>query len=225
MGCLDNEEQTQTYHRGDMADYANTLRTMWNVFHSKGVKCTDGGIIHGVGLRIKTYQWTIGKYGQLKADQFAANSGMSPHQVRYANGIDTDAQFDEFMYEINTILNARAYVDYFNFHYYEDPDSPLETDISFDELRLQKEYIEAVGKRPTISNEMGQRNNSQPLLVTNEMNEFYRLGIEIAKWWAGVGPGGAVPLTEDNGDLLPNGIAFRDWILAHKHREWYGPLP
>lgn len=225
MVALDNEEQTDQYHSGPMSDYVNTLHTMWNVFHPKGVKTTDGGIIHGLAIKIKTYQWVDGKYGRPTADLFATSSAMTPHQIRYARGEDTDAGFDAMIADLNLILSARVWVDYFNFHYYRNAENGSVTDVSPYEIRFQKEMIEAVGKRPSISNEMGIRDNTQPLLVTNVMDEFYRLGVEYVQWWSGDGAGGDVSLTDPDGTIRPHGIAFRDWILAHKHREYYGPLP
>lgn len=225
--ALDNEQQTKSFHDGPMSDYVNTLHTFWNVFHPKGVKVTDGGITHTVARRIKTYQYVRDKYGMTEATTFATNAEMSPHQVRYANGIDSDAQFDEDVGELNTIFSGRFWVDYFNFHYYENPQSETETEVATNEMRYEKEMIEFVGKRPAISNENGVT-NFEPLLIANTMAEFYRLGVEYVQVWSGDGSGGgvgAVYYTNSAGVIQPNGIALRDWILAHKHREYYGPLP
>lgn len=212
---IDNEEETTSYHSGPYSDYGGMLQAAYTVAHPRGVKVADGGILNAAGLHVKVYRWLVTKYNQSTATTYGSTI-MTPHQVGVANGTIVDSAIEQLATDIDTILSYKAYVDYWNMHFYEQPASPSTTTITPNVLRYQKEFLQDVGKRLVISNECGQRNNSQPLLVTNLMNEFYRLNFEHVQWWDGTGNSGAMPLTNNTtGAILPNGTAFKNFIITH----------
>lgn len=212
---VDNEEITAAYHSGPLSDYGAMLQAVYEVCHPRNIKVADGGI-YGAGLNILVYRWLVIKYGQSTADTFGSNV-MSGGQILAAKTPNSNAGLEALATQITTILSYSQYFDYINIHTYEAPSSTGTTTITPNMIRFQKEYLEDTIKKPVITNETGQRNNSQPLLVTNMMNEFYRLKLAVVQWWDGTGTSGATPLTDDNtGAILSNGAAFKTFIIAHK---------
>jgi len=93
----------------------------------------------------------------------------------------------------------------FKFHWYSD--SP-------EALAEAKVYIEQVTGLPAISNEIGQQKNVDPNQVTSLMNKVVELKIPIAVWYSvdTLTHGQAKSLTDLNGTLRENGIAFQEFI-------------
>jgi len=67
---------------------------------------------------------------------------------------------------------------------------------------------------PAISNEIGQQKNVDPNQVTSLMNKVVELKIPIAVWYSvdTLTHGQAKSLTDLNGTLRENGIAFQEFI-------------
>jgi hypothetical protein len=221
---IENEELNSNYHSGTAAEYVTMLQTAYPLCVAKGVKMADGGIF-GIGLHILTFRWIKGNpaYGQIVANTFG-NNCMRPYGVAAADDPGSNPTLEAVAADIQTILDAKDYVDYFNFHNYEDLNPNATTTerenltvITPDVVRYTKEFIEATTGKGMITNETGQRTNEQPQLVTNVLQNYLNLGVAWVLWWSGDDDAAdARALQNDNTTLRPNGIAFRDFLIAHQ---------
>lgn len=219
---VENEEQNQNYHDGPITDYCEMLKAVWFEANPRGIKVANGGIA-GVGLDIKVYRWLVTKYGQSAADSYG-NAAMSNAQINAAETVDSNPTLETAVKQVDTVISYRDYYDYFNVHGYEifsqtNNQSDTVTQVSLNVFRYIKEFVEELTGRPVITNETGQRNNSQPDLVTNMMNLFYRLGFEYVLWFNGdsVDAADARALSDQTtGEVFPNGDAFINFINTHK---------
>lgn len=215
---VDNEAQTPQFHSSDdMTEYGDMLQALYPVAKANGVKIYDSGLVYNGGFKVRIYQWIVTRYNQTVADGFGA-SEMSNHQIQYAKGLVSDTALDLQAEQIDILLSFKNYIHGFNVHFYEQPPSEATTTVSAYGLRFITEFLNALGLI-CISNEMGQRNNSDPTLMRNIAKNFERLGYRHAEVWDGDGSelGGARPLSDvDTGDIFDNGAAYRDEVQLRK---------
>lgn len=222
IAVVENEEQNQNYHDGPITDYCEMVKAVYQEANPRGIKVANGGIA-GVGLDIKVYRWLVTKYGQSTADAYGA-AAMSNAQINAAKTVNSNPTLETAAKQVDTVISYRNYYDYFTVHGYEvfsqtNNQTDTVTQISPNVWRYIKEFVEETTGRPIITNETGQRNNISPTLVTNMMNEFYRLGFEYVLWFNGdsVDAAEARALSDQTtGEVLPNGDAFKTFITTHK---------
>ena len=220
--AVENEEINDNYHRGSMADYINMLKVALEVCHAKNIKVTNGGI-YGTGLEVLTYRYLQTK-GQSRADSFA-NNCMELYQIKAAQTPGKNATLEAEVRRIDTLLNFYGNLDYVNLHLYE----PFAPAIYKDATKAAKvttstpvviadlqEYIIARTGKQTMTNEIGQRNNTSPDLVNSVQTELDRLKFPYAIWFTSDGIGYAEPLYDlKTGTLYPNGVAFSNFLETY----------
>lgn len=216
---IENEEINPNYHSGPMSDYVGMLQTASPIVHAKGLKLADGGI-YGTGLNILTFRYRKVIYGQIDADAFG-NLTMTTAQHNAANNPGSNLTLEALATKVQAVLDASAYLDYINIHPYEviDPsvvDPAPVTTITPGVVAAYQEFILAETGLPTITNETGQRDNVQPVLVTNILTNFDGLNFPYVLWFDGVGADGAQPLNDQTFPyaLMANGEAFRDFLVT-----------
>ena len=218
---VDNEPQTNSYHSGPMSDYVAMVQAVREVAMPRRVKVTHGGFGNGFPIWIRVYQYVMNKYGEPTANAYALTNSvnMTPRMVDYAKGLRTpgaDPDLDQGCADFDLIINTYPFIDYHNIHFYEEPNTDSDVNISPNVVRFHKEYLENVGKRRVMTNECGQHAYPTPGMVTNMMNEFKRLKFKHVQWYDGLGTN-AVPLSDDiTGARQPNGDAFMNFVVANK---------
>lgn len=220
-----NEELNQSYHSGAITDYCLMMVQMYAICHARGIPLTDGGVA-GTPLEISTYRYVKSTYGQTEADQFGA-ACMTNAQVNAANNPGSNPTLEAAVRLMDTLLMYSAYLDYWNIHTYEvlsetntQPDTV--TQVSLNVLRYEKEFLTANSGKPVITTETGIRNNDNPVLVTNMLTNFARIGMPFVFYFNGYDAvANTSPLTDETtGDILPSGEAFRDYIIATQSKNW-----
>lgn len=221
---VNNEEQNTNFNSGSMTDYVNNeLIPAYQVAHPLGILVMDGGMIAG-GLDIKTLRYVDSVYGTTTGTVYATAAGMSAAQINAARNPGSNPTLDAKANQIDTILSARNYVDYFNIHSYQPSITTTQPDTVTQSQTIvyqrQKEMVEYYSHKPCISNEVGTRNNTLTTLVTNQWNGFVRLGFFMISLFDGNGSDGAVTYTDETtGAILPNGTAFKTVITANQNNQ------
>lgn len=215
---VENEEINPHYHSGPMTDYINMLRVALEVCHQKGIKVTNGGI-YGPQLEVLTYRYLQTK-DQKRADSFADNC-MEKSQVKDAQKPGRNKDLERKVSQLDTLLNFYPNLDYINVHLYE----PFDPDVT-DKSKVNaatpvvvadiREYLIARTGKPVITNETGQRYNSNPHLVTSMLQVYDNLRFPYAIWYSGTGEGGCRPLHSlTTGALYLNGIAYSTYLESY----------
>ena len=216
--AVENEEINVNYHKGPMSDYISMLKVALDVCHSKGIKVTNGGI-YGGQLDILTYRYLQTK-GQKRADSFA-NNCMENFQIKAAQNPGSNPDLEFKVRQLDTLLNFYDNLDYVNIHVYE-PFDPYVTNTQKVNTSTPvvipdiQEYLKVRTGRPVITNETGQRDNTNPDLVTSMLQLYDHLNFPYVIWFSGEGGRGAQPLYDlGTGKLYPNGIAFATFMAAY----------
>jgi hypothetical protein len=212
---VENEEINPNYHKGPMIDYMRMLKVAIDVCHSKGIKVTNGGV-YGVQLEVLTYQYLQTK-GQSRADSFS-NNCMDKSLVKSIQNKQLDPSIDFAVKQLDTLLHYYKNLDYVNIHPYE-PFDPDVTDFSKVNCATPvviadfQEYLTARTGKPVMTNETGQRYNTNPDLVTSMLQEYDRLKFPYVLWYSGETIGGSSKSLYDlnTGALYDNGIAFSNF--------------
>ena len=201
---VENEENSmELFYTGTPQEYHRELKIACDLAHSKNSKCTNGGLVSSlvIGLVYDNYI----QNGQLqKAEQFLDKALTSEKLTEFkSQQTKVEMQITRGKGLLTGYKSAGA--DYVNFHWYSD--SP-------EALAEAKVYIEQVTGLPAISNEIGQQKNVDPNQVTSLMNKVVELKIPIAVWYSvdTLTHGQAKSLTDLNGTLRENGIAFQEFI-------------
>lgn len=214
---IENEEQNKHYYTGSVAQYIAQLKIAIEVCHSFGIPVTNGGLFlngEGAGLEILTYRY-LRTISQTMADQFSVV--MSSGEIKAAQVPNSNAEYEAKVRSTDSLLNAYVGLDYVNLHLYkpdkagEQPDTMTTiTPHIWEDAQL---YIKYRTGKEVISNETCQRNNSSPALVTSMLTEFKRLKFPYVIWFSGDdGGAGSIALTNKDGSLRPNGIAFKNFV-------------
>lgn len=191
------------FYKGTPAQYLQELKAAAEVAHSRGIKCTNGGLVSSLVAflvadhykeigqieKSNTYlRWTLGddKYQKLRL-----KPKLLSQQI--AKGKELISGYQQ------------AGADFVNFHWY-----IADTDA----LREAVRYLTEITGLPVITNEIGQQKNEDPSQVTNVMQAIVDLNIPIAVWFCGDVPGygQARSLVNRDGTLRPNGSAYKRFI-------------
>jgi len=214
---VENEEINPHYHIGPMTDYINMLKVALDVCHSKGIKVTNGGI-YGPQLEVLAYRYLRTK-SQNRADNFA-NNCMYPSQVKAAKNPGSAKDLEKKVRQLDTLLNFYHNLDYINVHLYEpfnpyvDPSTVINA-TPFVVAGIQ-EYLKTKTGKPVMTNETGQRDNTNPDLVASMLQKYDQLNFPYAIWYSGTGEGGCKPLHNLNtGNLYNNGISYSNFLANY----------
>lgn len=209
---VENEEIIKKYHSGPIEDYINELTAAVGVAHSKGLKVTNGGLTNR-DLALLVYNHFKDQGSRKDADDFARRCikpGLLQPDNAEANQMVSDAQ---------KLVNAYRTLplDYVNIHIYE----PIKNmtggidesaqNITPGAITAIIRYIETVTGKKTITNESGTRTSS-PAVVTQMLQAFVDAKMDYIVWFSGDATGGAIALQDEQGELRPNGEAFRKFV-------------
>ncbi|MBI2587241.1 hypothetical protein HYW29_00285 [Candidatus Amesbacteria bacterium] len=209
--AVENEENSEAlFYSGTPEQYHSQLKAACEVAHSKGVKCTNGGLVSSLVALLVTEDYAE-KGGLYKANSFLKGALGPKLEVRFgAAGAVTILGNPKAARQIarGKALIAgykEAGADFVNFHWYIADTEALETAVS---------YMQQASGLPAVTNEVGQQKNEDPAQVTAVMQKIVDLKLPVAIWFSVDVPGygGARSLVEKNGELRPNGEAFRDLI-------------
>lgn len=198
--AVENEENSAIFYAGTPDQYAAELKAACEVAHSKGVKCTNGGLVSAlVGLLVWDHYVAGGDAAQ--AQDFASKA-FDASQQRLLDTPQARAQIDKG----KALLDAykTAGIDYLNFHWYIADTTALNVSVAY--LRTQ------VGV-PVITNEIGQFTDD-PGQTKAVMQALVDLKIPIAVWFGLDGPK-AKGLMDTGGTLRPTGQAFQEFITQN----------
>jgi hypothetical protein len=209
----DNEPFNRNYHTGPMQLYCNMQMVFARVAHKYGVKCSDGGM-YRIPLEILAYRY----FDSTK--QFASRDSLSllmaKGYVKAAITKGLDADMEQKVFEQFLILNTdKLMFDYANVHMYQDSqDTSLTTEKIKGLLTYLQKYVREYAGLPLITNEFGQRHNTDSTVVRDLLRHVTKLNMPYALWFSGDdGNAGAMALTNKDGSLRLNGVAFRNFEM------------
>lgn len=217
---IENEENNAQFYSGTATDYTNQLQAAIDVAHANGAKVTNGGITETeASMLVWSDYYSRGQ--QAQADAWAQRS----LEARVANDLPTVANPNRPILGNNPALAAQqgfvtamfaAYktlaLDYVNLHWYQyDPAHPPIR--GADVLQDIVNFLRQSTGKDVITNEIGERFVPAPEAVTSLLQKCLDLGMRYVIWFDGDGDP-AVALHNGDGSLRPNGVAFRDFVLA-----------
>ena len=198
--AVENEENSAIFYTGTPEQYAVELKAACEVAHSRGVKCTNGGLVSAlVGLLVWDHYVAGGDAAQA---QDYASRAFDSSQQRLLDSPQARAQIDKG----KALLDAyrTAGIDYLNFHWYIADTGALEQSVA---------YLQAQAGVPVITNEVGQFTDD-PSQTKAVMQALLDLKVPIAVWFGADGPK-AKGLVDTNGTLRPTGQAFQEFIAQN----------
>jgi hypothetical protein len=208
---VENEENSTLFYTGTPEEYAVELQAALETAHSRGIKCTNGGMVSGlVALLVWNNYLELGD--TTRAWDFAKQA-FSPAELQVlrsptrAQKQQIDAQIDNGKRLLNVYKTSG--IDYVNFHWYIADSAALEEAVSF--LRS------STGLQP-ITNEMGQHDLS-PNTVTQLMGKTVELKLQYTVWYSidtyrTNGDTTAYALQNADGTLRENGVAFKNFVQS-----------
>ena len=222
--AIENEAINVTYlgdasgfHTGNLAQYGAQVQAAYPVCKARGVKMIESGI-YGIGLYGLIYRDLVAQGRTTDAAAYAAIA-MTPAQLsNVQSGVNAITEVKIRM--VDSILNLSPYFDYMNIHLYEvfnpnivdEAGQTVSTELY---IKYAQDYIQKRTHKQVVTNEIGQRNNTQPDLVTSLLAQYYRYGFPIIQWFSGVGSAGSQPLNnETTGEINANGTAFKNYIQS-----------
>jgi hypothetical protein len=195
---VENEEDTPTYWSGSPDQYDQELTAACEASHAMKIPCANGGLV-SVGASWLVYQHLLDTHQTDKAQVFAQH-GLQSFQLGHLD--DPDYIRNIASKELSLVKSYRQTgIDYMNFHWY------VADDVGFQDAVAAMKDLSGL---PVISNEMGQH-DTDPDGVTRMLDKVIELEVPIAVWFSSDGRL-AKALVDPDGDLRPNGEAFRQVI-------------
>lgn len=220
---IDNEELQNDYHVCcRIFQYIDIAEALLPVCRAHNVKMSNGGFGDFYAINGFTFRWIKDNYGQAAADVFADTvfaGTQSGNQYEVANdpndySTPEKAALQTRILEVDTVVSYDGW-DMLNFHMYNPIELGATPPANTSQIAIWRYYVEAFRygnishPRIAICNETGQRGTESATLVTNMLEMAWRLRIFIFDWWSGTGQAlDARPLTDDNGNIQPNGAAY-----------------
>ncbi len=194
---VENEENSDLFYQGSPAEYGEELKTACDAAHSRGIPCTDGGMVSLLAASLG-----YDHYLEIGADSSAEEFSQRVFSPDEQNRLDSQAAREQIERgkALLAVIPASG-ADYINFHWYIEDPKALEETVDFlqDQIRL-----------PVITNEIGQH-EIDPAVVTALMGKVLELGLSNAVWYSIDGPKAKALMNED-GSLRENGMAFQLFI-------------
>ncbi len=197
---VENEENSVLYYFGTPKQYGAELRAACEVAHSKGSKCTNGGMASSLAA---TLVWSHyrDQHDAAKAEDFLRRTASQSQQKMLRTG-EGQRRIGEAIMKGKALLAEykAAGLDYVNFHWYIADSSALAETVEF----LQS----ATGLQP-ITNEIGQQ--SADAAVAPLLSKALEIGLPYVIWWSVDRPD-AKALHNPDGTLRDSGLAFQKFI-------------
>lgn len=208
---VENEENSQAlFYSGTPAQYHTELSNACAVAHSKGYKCTNGGLVSNLVAHLVAEEYYVSGETDLAEDFYrraiAGRDGADATYARQRQNPQLAPQLQRGQQLLAGYKDAGA--DYVNFHWYVADTKALEEAVK---------YLEQITGLPAMTNELGQQNNEDPAQVTAVMQKVQSLRLPYAIWFSQDTQGfaGARSLFNEDGTIRPNGQAFADFIAAN----------
>ena len=197
---VENEENSALFFVGTPDQYGAELKTACNTAHSRGIKCANGGLVSML-VALLVYNHYVETGETAKARSFAERV-FTPQERNQLDSPQAQKQVQKGKALLKSYATAGA--DYVNFHWYIADPTALAEAVQFlsDETGL-----------PVMTNEIGQQ-DLEATTVTNLMSEVVKLKLPYAVWFSIDAPK-ARALTNPDGSLRDNGIAFQKFIQTH----------
>ncbi|MHB8859881.1 MAG: hypothetical protein ACYC6Z_10440 [Thermoleophilia bacterium] len=198
---IENEENSTPFYSGTPEQYGVELKAACEVAHSKGLKCSNGGLVSKL-VALLTYNNYLKQGNTTKADDFAARA-FDPSERSQLNSPAIKAYVKKGEDLIDQDKAAGA--DYLNFHWYISDTQALQETVAY--LRERSGLI-------VITNEVGQQKNTDPQQVTGDLTTLANLKIPFIVWFSediNVAEQ-AKALNNPDGSLRPNGGAFKSFV-------------
>lgn len=211
---VENEENSRAlFYNGTPQQYHEELKAACGEAHARELKCANGGLVSSLvallvadsylekGQDSRAYEYLTRTLGTKLSEEFGLSD---PARVF------TNPKVAELIKRGKTLVAGYKAngADYVNFHWYIADTPALEEAVA---------YLQNASGLTTVTNEFGQQKNEDPAQVTAMMQKVIDLKLPIAVWFSAdiQGYGRAKALTDENGILRPNGIAFRDFIAKN----------
>ncbi len=202
---VENEQNSGLFYTGSAEEYLEQLKIACEVAHSKGYKCTDGGLVGSLVILL-----TADSYEQEGNPSYAEEylkKALDPKDYsRLINSKNTQIYRKQIEFGRKVLAGYKnAGADYVNFHWYSSSSEAFVEAVNF--------FKKATGL-PALTNEMGQQENVDPSQVTAIMKKVTELNLPVAIWFSADIPllGQARGLVNPDGTLRENGIAFKNFI-------------
>ena len=206
VAVIENEElnnstlQGKLYHLGSLKDYINELTAAANACAEYGVPVTNGGLTNPIVASLRHYYVINNKQDSLT------------WLLQSMNGVSTDSTL---WLRTDSLLNAYKNIPltYVNLHWYEPvKDSTVTNGV----LQAVCNYITQQTGKKVITNETGVKTTDSSLL-TKLIQQWSNARVSFCIFNdANASSFGSQPLTTSAGDILANGIAFRDFVAGEK---------
>jgi hypothetical protein len=200
---VENEENSAAlFYEGSADEYLAQLKVACEVAHSKGVKCTNGGLVSSLVAALVADDYR--QKGDAAKAQAYLKRALSDEKLEK---LARTAKFAEQVAKGAKLLEGyrAAGADYVNFHWYiSDAEAPKEA----------VAFLKEKTGLPVLSNEIGQQKNESPEQVTRIMQTVVELKLPIAVWFSMDidAFGEARGLVNEDGSLRPNGEAFKRFV-------------
>lgn len=222
---IENEEANDKYYTGTADEYLKMLNVAIDEAHKKGLRVTNGGI---TSRELTILTWKDFMNRGLTAQANAFGKAAIPANILAAlPTLNSIPVMKERIAEIEKLVAAYKVLplDFVNFHWYEPiilrfsknaPSDASPDHIVPGAMEAVVNYLRNATGKPVMSNEMGVVTSSANL-VTELLQEAQNLKLPYVMFYSGNGDrtGASLPIHNDNGTLLPNGVAFKDFIKTH----------
>jgi hypothetical protein len=195
--AIENEENSSLFYTSTPQEYGEELKAGCEVAHSKGIKCTNGGLVSTL-VALLVYDHYVSSGDTAKAQDFVGRT-LKANQRDLLNTPQAQAQIEKGRQLLEVYKTAG--MDYVNFHWYIGDTRALEEAVAFLEGRVGL---------PVITNEIGQFNDD-PNQTKAVLQKTLELGLPIVIWFGFDGPQ-ARGLVDTDGRLRPTGQAFMDFV-------------
>jgi hypothetical protein len=226
VAVIENEEDNSLYHTGTASAYINELSQAVTLCHAKNIPVTNGGLTTR-RLTFLVYEYYLQENQPDSAASFAARA-IPPVEMRSLNNRSNAKLNSEIVFDSTLVVAYKNIpLDYVNIHYYEpvlyvdsksNIDSSLSNAINQPTPGVLQEivnYLEKATGKTVMTNEIGQINSS-PSLVTGMLQNTLTAQLPYAIWYDATAGGnnGAIGLSNGTGTLMPNGIAFLNFMQS-----------
>ncbi len=203
---VENEENSGAlFYSGTPQQYHQELSAACSVAHSKGYKCTNGGLVSSEVALLVADSYKTGGNTQ-KANDYLKRTLSSDKYSQYIRNPNAQRILESIQKGKDLLSGYKASgADYINFHWYVADTAALGEAVN---------YLQSATGLPALTNEVGQQQNTDPGQVANVMQEIVKLKLPVAVWFSMdiQGFAGARGLNEPDGTLRPNGDAFKNFI-------------
>ena len=204
---IENEENSTLFYSGTPEQYGAELKAACEVAHSKGLKCSNGGLVSKL-VALLTYNNYLDQGNSAKANDFAARA-FDPSERSQLNS----PAFKAYVKKGEALIDQdkAAGADYFNFHWYIPDTQALQETVA---------YLRERSGMTVITNEVGQQKNTDPQQVTGDLTTLTKLNIPFILWFSediNVAAQ-AKALNNPDGSLRPNGEAFKSFITSYNSK-------